>query len=432
MKKSYSLKLEGKEWEDCLKESYNKKKKDIKMDGFRKGLVPYEIYVKKTGVEALFMDAMDMAVAKLYAQLLSDSETITPAATPSIDIKNITEKEVEVEFTLVSSPEVKIGKYKNLGIKKEKVEVSDEEIDHELGHIREQYAEVRTLDENTALENGMIAVIDFEGFKDGVAFKGGKGTDYNLELGSNTFIPGFEEALVGLKKGDKKDVNVTFPENYHSEELKGQPVIFKVEIKDVKQRVMPEYNKDFFDDLNIEGVTSEKELRNYIKEGIETEKEKQQEDDYLFKCLDKVVENSTFEIPEEMTQDEVNRLTREFSEKLQYQGLNINDYLKFTNSNMDDFKKTLEPEANKRIGYRLMMDAIVEKEKLEVSDEELEKGLEDAAKGYGMKKEDFLKEIGNKDLFKYDLLMRKAMKVVTEGNEKEEKPVKKTTKKSEK
>ena len=433
MKKSYSLKLDGKEWKDCLLESYNKKKKDIKMDGFRKGLVPYEVYTKKVGVEALFMDAMDVAVDKLYSKLLSDPETITPAATPSIDIKNITEHEVEVEFTLVSSPEVKIGKYKDLGVKKDKVEVTDEEIDHELGHIREQYAEVRTLDDKTALENGMIAVIDFEGFKDGVAFKGGKGTDYSLELGSNTFIPGFEEALVGLKKGDKKDVNVTFPENYHSEELKGQPVVFKVEIKEVKQRVMPEYNKDFFDDLNLEGVTNEKELRDYIKEGIETEKSKEIEDKYLFKCLDKVIENSTFEIPEEMTSDEVNRLTKEFSEKLQYQGLNINDYLKFTNSSMDDFKKTLEPEANKRISYRLMMDAIVEKEKLEVSDKEYEEGLENAAKNYGMKKEDFLKEIGNPDLFRYDLLMRKAMKVVTEGNDSKEKTTaKKTTKKSEK
>ncbi len=426
MKKSYSLKLEGKEWKDCLKESYNKKKKDVKIDGFRKGQVPYDVYVKKAGVESLFMDAMDMAVDTLYARLLSDKETITPAATPSIDIKNITSEEVEVEFTLVSSPEVKIGKYKNLGIKKDKVEVKEEEIDHELGHIREHYAEVRSLDENTELKNGMIAVIDFEGFKDGVAFKGGKGTDYNLELGSNTFIPGFEEALVGLKKGEKKDVNVTFPENYHSEELKGQPVVFKVEVKDVKERVMPEYNKEFFDDLNIEGVTSEKELRDYIKEEIKTEKEKQVEDDYLFKCLDKIVESSTFEIPEEMTQDEVNRLTREFSEKLKYQGLNIEDYLKFTNSNMDEFKKTLAPEANKRIGYRLMMDAIVEKEKLEVSDEELEKGLEDSAKQYGMSKEDFVKEIGNTELFKYDLLMKKAMKVVTESEEK------KTTKKSEK
>ena len=433
MKKSYSLKLEGKELKDCLKESYNKKKKDVKIDGFRKGLVPYEVYTKKAGVESLYMDAMDMAVDKLYAKLLSDPETITPAATPSIDIKNITEEEVEVEFTLVSSPDVKIGKYKNLGIKKDKVEVKEEEIDHELGHIREQYAEVRNLDDKTPLENGMIAVIDFEGFKDGVAFKGGKGNDYNLELGSNTFIPGFEEALVGLKKGDKKDVNVTFPENYHSEELKGKPVVFKVEVKDVKQRVMPEFNKEFFEDLNIEGVTSEKELRNYIKEGIATEKEKQIEDEYLFKCLDKVVESSTFEIPEEMTNDEVNRLTREFSEKLKYQGLNIEDYLKFTNSNMDEFKKTLAPEANKRIGYRLMMDAIVEKEKLEVSEKELEEGLENSAKQYGMKKEDFLKEIGNIDLFKYDLLMRKAMKVVTEGNDsKETKATKKTTKKSEK
>ena len=196
---------------------------------------------------------------------------------------------------------------------------------------------------------------------------------------------------------------------------------------------MPEFNKEFFEDLNIEGVTSEKELRNYIKEGIATEKEKQIEDEYLFKCLDKVVESSTFEILEEMTNDEVNRLTREFSEKLRYQGLNIEDYLKFTNSNMDEFKKTLAPEANKRISYRLMMDAIVEKEKLEVSEKELEEGLENSAKQYGMKKEDFLKEIGNIDLFKYDLLMRKAMKVVTEGNDsKETKTTKKTTKKSEK
>ena len=435
MKKSYSLKLEGKEWKDCLKESYNKKKTDVKIDGFRKGQVPYEVYVKKAGVESLFMDAIDMAVDKLYSTLLSDPQTITPAATPSIDIKNITMDEVEIEFTLVSSPEVKIGKYKNLGIKKDKVEVSEDEIDHELGHVREQYAEVKTLDDNTVLENGMIAVIDFEGFKDGVAFKGGKGTDYNLELGSKTFIPGFEEALVGLKKGDKKDVNVTFPENYHSEELKGKPVVFKVEVKEVKQRVMPEYNKEFFEDLNIEGVKSEKDLRDYIREGIATEKEKQIEDEYLFKCLDKVVETSTFEIPEEMTNDEVNRLTREFSEKLKYQGLNIEDYLKFTNSNMDDFKKTLAPEANRRIGYRLMMDAIVEKENLSVSDKELEDGLEEASKQYGMKKEDFLKEIGNTDLFKYDLLMRKAMKVVTEGNDTkaEKKPAtKKTTKKSEK
>ena len=414
MKKNYTVKLEGKGWKDCLKEAYKKKKKDIKMDGFRKGQVPYEVYVKKLGIESLYMDALDIAVDILYSRLLNDKETITPAATPSIDIKDINEKGVEVEFVLVSTPEVKLGKYKKLGIKKEKVEVKEDEIEHELGHLKEQFAELKALDDKTKIKEGHVAIIDFEGFKDGVAFKGGKGENYSLEIGSHTFIPGFEEALVGLKKGDKKDVKVTFPENYHAEDLKGQPVVFKVEIKEVKERVFPDFTKEFFEDLNVPGVSSLDDLKNYIKENIEAEKSRKVEDDYLFKCLDKIVEASTFEIPVEMTSDEVNRLVREFSEKLKYQGLNFQDYLKFTNGNEEDFKKTLEPEANKRIGYRLVMDKIIEKEKLEVSDKELDDALTEEAEKYSMSKEDYVKEIGNKDLFKYDLLMKKAMKVVTE------------------
>ena len=236
MKETYTLKLEGKDWKDCLEKAYNKKKKDIKMDGFRKGAVPYEVYVKKLGIEVLYMDAVDMAVDILYAKLLSDPKTITPAATPGINLKSVTEDYVELEFTLVASPKVKLGKYKGLKIKKDKVEVTDEEVEHELGHLKEQFAEVKTKDEKSKIKEGDVAVIDFEGFKDGVAFKGGKGTDYSLTIGSHTFIPGFEEALVGLKKGDNKDVNVTFPENYHSEELKGQPVVFKVTIKEEKEK----------------------------------------------------------------------------------------------------------------------------------------------------------------------------------------------------
>lgn len=414
MKESYTLKLEGKEWKDCLKEAFEKKRKDIKMDGFRKGQVPYDIYVKKVGVETLYMDAVDMAVDMLYAKLLSDPKTITPAATPAIDIKDIGHDHIEVEFTLVASPKVELGKYKKLGIKKDKVEVTDDEVEHELGHLKEQFVEVKSLDDKAEAREGDVVVIDFEGFKDGVAFKGGKGEDYSLEIGSHTFIPGFEEALIGLKKGDKKDVNVVFPENYHSEELKGQPVVFKVEVKEVKERVFPEFDKEFFADLNVGGVESLEDLKKYIKENKETEKSKQLEDEYLFKCLDKVVEGSKFEIPEEMTEDETNRLVREFSEKLQYQGLKLEDYLKYCNTNLDNFKATLKDEANKRIGYRLIMDAVVEAEKLEVTDEELEVGLDETSKQYGMSKEDFLKQIGSKELFKYDLLMKKAMKVVTE------------------
>ena len=316
MKETYTLKMDGKEWKDCLKEAYKKKKKDVRIDGFRKGQVPYDVYVKKVGEEALYMDAVDDAVDKLYARLVKDEKTIIPAATPDVSIKNIGKDGLEVEFTLVGRPEVKLGKYKKLGVKKEKVEVTKEEIEHELGHIKEQFVEVKTLDDGVKIKEGMVAVIDFEGFLNGTPFQGGKGEDYSLEIGSHTFIPGFEEALVGLKKGDKKDVKVTFPENYHSEELKGKPVVFKVSVKEVKERVFPEFNKEFFEDLNVGGVESLDDLKHYIEENLKAEKEHQLEDDYLFKCLDEVVKNSKFDIPEEMTYDEVNRLVREFSEKL--------------------------------------------------------------------------------------------------------------------
>ncbi len=413
MKEKYDVKLEGKEWKDCLKHAFDKKKKDIKMDGFRKGQVPYDVYVKKMGVEALYMDAVDIAVDVLYAKLLKDEKTIIPVATPGIDIKNINHDEIEIEFTLVSAPKVELGKHTKLGIKKEEVVVTDSQIDHELHHLQEQFVEVKELDDDALIKEGNVAVIDFEGFKEGKAFKGGKGEDYSLEIGSHTFIPGFEEALVGLKKGDTKDVNVTFPENYHSEDLKGQPVIFKVTVKAVKERVLPEFNKEFFEDLNVGGVESLEDLKKYIKENMTAERSKQIEDEYLFKCLDEVVKNSKFDIPEEMTEDETNRLVKEFSEKLSYQGLKLEDYLKYINSNINDFKATLKDEANKRVGYRLIMDAIIENEKIEVSDEELESELKKTSEQYKMSVEDFLKEIGNKELFKYDLLMRKAMEIVT-------------------
>ena len=413
MKEKYDVKLEGKEWKDCLKQAFDKKKKEIKMDGFRKGQVSYDVYVKKMGVEVLYMDAVDIAVDILYAKLLKDDKTIIPAATPGIDIKNITHDEIEIEFTLVSAPKVELGKHTKLGVKKEEVVVTDSQIEHELHHLQEQFVEVKELSDDALIKEGNVAVIDFEGFKDGKAFKGGKGEDYSLEIGSHTFIPGFEEALVGLKKGDTKDVNVTFPENYHSEDLKGQPVIFKVTVKAVKERVLPEFNKEFFEDLNVGGVESLDDLKKYIKENMTAERSKQLEDEYLFKCLDEVVKNSKFDIPEEMTDDETNRLVREFSEKLSYQGLKLEDYLKYINSTIDDFKATLKDEANKRVGYRLIMDAVIENEKIEVSEEELENELKKTSEEYKMSVEDFLKEVGNKELFKYDLLMRKAMEIIT-------------------
>lgn len=412
-KEKYVVKLEGKRWTECLDKAFEKKKKDLKVDGFRKGQVPKAVYIKKYGIESLYMDAIDYAVDILYADLMKDPKTITPVATPGVDIKDINEKLIKIEFTLVKAPEIKLGKYKNLGIKKEKVEITDEEVEHELSHLKEQFVDLKSLDEKTKIKEGYIAIIDFEGFLDGKAFKGGKGEDYSLEIGSHTFIPGFEEGLVGLKKGDKKDLNLTFPENYASDELKGASVVFKVEIKEIKEKVYPEFNDEFFKDLGNTGVNNLDELKNYIKEGLSAERKRTANDEFLFKCLDKINEASKYEIPEEMTEDETNRLVREFSEKLELQGLKLDDYLKFSNSTLENFKTSLKDEANKRIGYRLLIDEIVAQEKIEISNEELEEELEKSSKKYNMTKEDFINSVGNKEIFKYDLVMKKAMEIIT-------------------
>ena len=414
MKEVYTLKLEGKEWKDCLDKSFKKERKDLKVDGFRKGQVPEEIFIKKFGIERLYTNAIDYAVDILYAKLMEDPKTVVPAATPSIDIKNISKDKVEIEFTIVGAPEVKLGKYKSLGIKKEEIKVTEEEVEHELNHLKEHFVDEKVAEDNHEIKDGDIAVIDFEGFLDGKAFDGGKGNDYPLTIGSHTFIPGFEEGLVGLKKGESKDLDVTFPENYGAENLKGKKVVFKVTVKEVKERVFPEFNKDFFDDLGIKEVTTLEELKKYIEENIKTGKKKENEDKYLFKCLDKIVSDSKFEIPEEMTNDEVNRMVKDFEDKLKYQGLNLKDYLKFLGKEINEFKETLKDEANKRIGYRLILDEIVKAEKLDVTEEELEKDLEETAKNYGISKEEFIKEVGSKDLYKYDMLMKKAMKTITE------------------
>ena len=404
MKKSYTVKLEGKEWKDCLKEAYNKKKKDIKMDGFRKGQVPYDIYVKKLGVESLYMDAIDGAVDILYAKLLSDKDTITPAATPSIDIKDVNHDGVEIEFTLVGTPEVKLGKYKKLGIKKDKVEVDDHEVEHELGHLKEQFAEMKTLDDNEKIKEGHIAVIDFEGFKDGVAFKGGKGENYSLKIGSNTFIPGFEDQIIGMAKDEEKDINVKFPEEYHSEELKGQPVVFKVKVREIKQTIIPKLDKDFFEDLAIEGV----------EEHILAHKEHHAEDHYVDDLLEAAAKNTKIDIPNAMIKEEQDRMLKQYEENLMMQGVTLKQFYEFTKSDENALREQMKEEATKRVTYRLMLEEIAKQEKIEVTDAEALEQANDMAEKYNMTKEELVKNIGGLDMIVYDIKMRRAIEVLKE------------------
>ena len=234
------IKIEGKEWEAALNKAFNKKKNEVKIPGFRKGTVTKEIYIKKLGIESLFMDASDIAIEAAFTKALDDNK-LEPVCEPSVAIEKIDKDGITYKFTIITKPEIKLGKYKGLGIKKEKVEVSKEEINDEIDRLRSAMSEVINK-ENGEVCDGNIAVIDFDGEVDGKPLEGGKGTDYNLEIGSNTFIPGFEEQLIGMKNGETKDIKVKFPEDY-VEHLKGKDAKFKVTIKAIKERRVPELDK---------------------------------------------------------------------------------------------------------------------------------------------------------------------------------------------
>jgi trigger factor len=414
MKKNYTVKLEGKEWTKCLDEAFNKKKKDIKIDGFRKGSVTKELYIKKFGMESLYMDAVDIALPVLYDKLLSDKETITPATMPSVDIKHICEDCLEVEFTLVGMPEVKLGKYTGLKVKKEKSEVTDHEVEHEIEHLKEQFTELKLIEDGASIKKNHVVLLDFEGFIDEKPFEGGKAENYSLTIGSNTFIPGFEDALVGMKVNEEKSINLKFPENYHAEDLKNKDVVFKVKINEVKEKILPEINDDFFKDLGIEGIDTLDKLKTEIKANLEAQKARSVEDEYTLKCLDEAVKNAKFEIPEEMTNDEIDRMIKTFSNQLSMQGMNLDKYLEFTHSKLEDLKAQMKDEANKRISYRLVIDAVAKKENIEVTDKEIDEEIEIMCKNYNMEKDELVKSIGGKDVIKYDVQNKKAVKLITE------------------
>lgn len=411
MKKEILMELKGEEWEKLLDNAWNNKKKDVELKGFRKGQVPKDVYIKQVGIENLYMDAVDEATDILYKRLLEENKDLDIAARPSVDVTKIDSEHVEMKYTLVLKPEVKLGKYKDLGIKKEKVEVTDEEVDHELMHLREEYVELK--DKETSAEMNDEVTIDFEGFMDGKAFDGGKGEDYNLVLGSHSFIPGFEEGLVGVNVNDEKDLDLTFPDNYHVEDLKGKKVTFKVKVKAIKERVLPEYNKEFFEDLNMEGVDSLETLREELKKHILAHKERDNEDEYLEEVITMVSKSATIKVPFEMIDEEINRMISDFEQRLSYQGLNLDTYIKMLNTDMETFKLNFGGEAEKRVRFRLCLEEIIKVEKIEVNEEEVDNYIKELAGIYNVSEGDLVKQIGGEEYLKYDLKVKKALDIIS-------------------
>jgi len=408
-----TIKFNKEEFENAIDKAFENKKNDIKLDGFRKGKVPKDIYFKKVGKESLYMDALDILLPEAYDKALKDYK---PIIDPRVDIKAISEDGVELVFTITTMPEVNIKKYKGLNVEKEKVVVSKEEIEHEIGHLLERFAELEVKD--GAVENGDIAVIDFEGFKDGVAFEGGKAENYSLEIGSGSFIPGFEEQVIGMKAGEEKDLNVTFPEEYHQEDLKGQPVVFKVKVNEVKAKVERELDEDFFEDLGLEGVTSRETLEEEVEKNIKASKEREIEERFIDSVLAAVAENTEVEIPEELVEDEINHMLRNFEEQVRMQGLSLEVFYEMTKSTEEDLRNQMKEEANKHVLYRIIIEKVTELEKIEVTDKEVDEELDGLAKRYAVEKEEFLNMYGDINMLKYELVVKKVLDFLAKENEK--------------
>ena len=408
------IKIEGDSWTSALDKAFAKKQKTAKVDGFRVGKVPREIYEKQFGKESLFIDAADACLQEAFMKAMDESKLI-PVVQPSVDLKSLSETGAEFVFKIITKPEVKVKKYKGLNIKPEKLEVTEEEVNHELGHLLEKYTELATK-EDGVVENGNVAVIDFEGFKDGVAFDGGKGENYSLEIGSNTFIPGFEEKIIGMKVNEERDLDLSFPEDYGAKDLAGAKVVFKVKVNEIKEKHTRELDEEFFEDLGMEGINSEETLKAEIKESIKAQKEMDVENKYVDDLFEAVAKNTEVDIPEEMVEEEVTRLMGRFEEQMKMQGISLELYYQFTGSDEATLKSQMEKEAYKNVLYRLMLEEVMTQEKIEVTPEEVEKEVEELATKYQMDKEDFLKEFGGKEMIQYDLEMRRVVELLKEYN----------------
>ena len=403
------------DFDQALDQAFKKVSKDVQIPGFRKGKIPRSIFEKRFGVESLYQDAVDIVLPSAYSKAVDEAE-IFPIAQPSIDIDQI-EKGQPLVFTaeVEVKPEVKLGEYKGLEVEEKSVEVTDEDVEQEIENLRERQAEL-VVKEDSEIEDGDTAVIDFEGFKDGVAFEGGQGENHSLEIGSGQFIPGFEEQLIGKKAGDETEVEITFPEEYHAEDLAGQDAVFKVKIHEVKAKELPELDDEFAKDVDEEVETLD-ELKAKKREELETNKKQQAENEQREELLQQASDNVEVEIPEAMVDTEVNQMVREFEQQLQMQGMTLEMYSQFSGQDENALKEQMREDAEKRVKTNLTLEAIAEAENLEATEEDIDAELEKMGSMYGVEKEQLLQMLGGStETLENDLKMRAAIEFLAENS----------------
>ncbi len=384
-----TFEVSAEEFEKAIDRAYNKNKNKFNIPGFRKGKAPKAIVIKNYTKAVFYDDALNDVLPMAYETALKESG-LDVVARPEFDVEEIKDGEPVVFTALVTTrPEVKLGEYKGIKVEKIDYTVTDEDVDKDIEAVRQRNARLISVDDR-AVENGDTAVIDFEGFVDDVAFEGGKGENYELEIGSNTFIPGFEEQLVGAKIDDLVDVNVTFPEEYHAEELKGKPAVFKVKINEIKVRELPELDDDFASEVSEFDTLAE--YKADVRAKLEEKAKEKAEMEIQNAVVDKAIENAEFDVPDAMVNYQIDNMINDMAQRLSYQGMSLDMYLQYTGQTIDQMKETYREQALKQVSAGLVVDAVSEAEGIEVSPEELEMNLVDMSKKYNMEL-DKLKEL---------------------------------------
>lgn len=402
--------VDGDTWKEACEKAFRKLAANVTINGFRKGQAPKKILDQRIPASERQVQAVQ---DNMNAWLISGMQEagVEPISRPDVDIRNIDSDHVELAYTFAVMPEVKLGEYKGLEYRIEDVEVSDSEFDSELNRMREQYSDIETVD--GAAEDGDTVTIDYEGFKDGVPFEGGKAENYKLTLGSHAFIPGFEEQLVGAKAGEDKELNLKFPEDYHAEDLKGADVVFKVHVHDVTRKVLPEVDDDFAKDVNIPGVETVDDLKAKIRERLAESKKQFAENTADAEFLETLGKTAEIDIPDVLVQEEQQNMVNQMAAQIQQYGMDIHQYLKMMGKKIEDLAKDYEEDAKKTVRNRLILDKIAELENIVPTDEEVEAEFQNIADMYQMELEAVKSQL-DKDIVKSDIAKRQAFDKVKE------------------
>ena len=420
--------IEAEKFDNAIKKVYFQSAKYFNIPGFRKGKAPQNIVEKYYGKEIFYEDAFNEVVPAEYEKALNENK-IDAVSKPQIDVVTM-EKGQDLVFTAIvqTKPEAKLKKYKGIEIEKIEYNVKDQDIENELKDMQDKNSRLITVDDRPA-QNDDTAIIDFEGFVDGVAFDGGKGENYNLVLGSHSFIEGFEDQVVGMKIGEEKEINVTFPKEYFSKNLAGKPATFKVKLNELKKKELPELDDEFAKDVSE--FDTLKELKQSIKEKLEKQfqdREKYEKEDAVVRELVKELE---VDIPSGMIETEVDNMMRDMEQRMSYQGLKMEQYLKMMNKTEEQFKKEYEPQALDAIKSRLALEVVIKSEKIEATEEEIKAKIEEMAKNYGKEPKELEENANIKEYIKNGIENEKAMEFLV-ANCKEKKAEKKETTKAEK